>query len=383
MAVFFSLTFLPTINLSAQSLNLLDRDISQIVNRVSKGVVTVEAHPPEGKIPLFQGQDLYRLEPVNAVVGSGLLIDSVGHILTILSLVDGYENFRVVMEGKSIAADLVGVDRRYNLAVLKIDSIFYDYLEMSSVPPLIGRLAIGYGQAIGRTGYPILGVIAGRRSDGSYLMSGSALPGLPGGGVFDLSGRLIGVISSGSAVSDDSGDNHWGGIVILPASIAYEAADRIICCGDYEAGYLGVKTTAIELVSADGKVMGEAVVISRVEPGSPAAGAGLRMGDIITGFASRPVIGDHELHRLVSSAGSDNIVKIKYIRGRKNAVAAIRLSSVPNQGNRSGKIDNERYSKHQSITARRLQRRIDSMRSELSRLQEELERLLRRVETTR
>jgi S1-C subfamily serine protease len=203
MAVFFSILLFIVGNVQAQELATLDREISQVIDRIAGAVATVEARPQPSRAPIFPDQSRIFSRPVKAVVGSGLLIDSVGHILTSLRLVDGYDDFSVEIDGQTMAASLVGFDRRHHLAVLKVDSIFHSYLDVSPFPPVTGRLALAYGHAIDHTGYPALGIIAGRQTDGSYLVSGTVLPGLLGGGIFDLRGKLIGVISSGNVVVND------------------------------------------------------------------------------------------------------------------------------------------------------------------------------------
>jgi len=381
LAVFFSILLISSDNLAGQTLQALDREISQIVDQISGSVAIVEARPHEDHGPVFPGQARSMSRPVNAVVGSGLLIDSLGHVLTCLGLVDGYDEFRVELHDRVFNAVPIGVDRRLNLAVLKIDTVFDSFLELSPFPPLAGRMALAYGHSINHTGYPVLGIIAGRQSDGSYLVSGTVLPGLLGGGVFDLSGKLMGIISSGNVTVNDY-RGAWGGMVMLPASVAYAAADRIICCGNREAGYLGIHTTAIELVSPSQKILGEAVAISEVDPGSPAAAAGLREGDIVTRIAYRPVTNDRELQRLVSSAGADSTISIEFMRGPRRLNIAISLTSAPQQSfTRSAgpMVSSDR----QTQLAIELQKRIDSMRVEMQRLEMQLEHLIGHAGTAR
>ncbi len=381
LAVFFSTLILTYQSARSQGLETLDREISAIVDHISGGIVTVESRLQGGQGPVFPGQSRPSAQPVNAVVGSGILIDSVGHILTSLGLVDGYDNFRIEIQGQSLNAALVGYDRRQNVAVLKIDSIFHSYIEISSVPPLAGRLALAYGNSIEHTGYPALGIIAGRQSDGSYLVSGTVLPGLLGGGVFDLRGELIGMISSGNVTVNDY-RGAWGGIVMIPASVAINSADRIICCGNRDAGYLGISTTAIELVSSGQKILGEAVAISDVEPGSPAAAAGLRVGDIVVRIGAREITNDRELQRLVGSAGADSTIVIELIRGQRRMRIGVTLTSLADGHNYPLPTGPDWQIDRQSM-AIDMQRRIDSMRAEMLLLQKQLEHLMGRAGTAR
>lgn len=374
LAVFFSIVIIPALPVLSQNLEFLDHEIPRIVGRISGSVVTVESRLQASRAPLYPGTTQKLAEPVNAVVGSGLVIDSAGHILTVLSLVDGYDDFRIQYDSQSTPARLIGVDRGFHLAILKIDEPIPAYLEPSPFPPFSGRLVLSYGRASGGTGYPSLGIIAGRQSDGSYLVSGAAVPGVVGGGVFDLAGRLAGIITAGNMQSDGVGSGYRDGIFMIPVSTALSVADRIICCGDREAGYLGVTTTAIELVSGEKRVLGEAVVISDVEPNSPAALAGLRPGDIITRVSYRQITSDRQLQKLVSSAGSDSTLVIEVMRGGRSFSLNIPLQP------RTQMTRTVAYTPTQNeINARLiadLQRRIDDMKAEMERLQKELNRLL-------
>jgi len=375
LAVFFSTLTLCAGPVFGQSLEFLDREISGVIDRVSEAVVTVEARLRESRGPVFRGPANTMRDPVNATVGTGLIVDSGGHILTVYGLVEGCDDFRVHYRDQNIKARLIGVDRGHNLAVLRIDETIDSHVELSPFPPFPGRLSLAYGRAAGGTGYPSLSIIAGRQSDGSFLVSGSAVPGTMGGGIFDLAGRLIGIIGSGTIPGNAARGGNRDGIVMIPAATAFEAADRIICCGSREAGYLGVRTTAIELVSAGEKVLGEAVVVSAVERNSPADRAGIRPGDIITRLSFRDVVSDRQLQRLVSSAGSDSTVIIDLIRGGRNVSVRVPLGLYDPPERNTG-----RYVPSQDeINARlimELQRRINIMKTEMERLQRELDRLL-------
>ncbi len=374
LAVFFSIVIIPALPVSGQNLEFLDHEIPRIVEHISGSVVTVESRLQASRAPLYPGTSRKMAEPVNAVVGSGLVIDSIGHILTVLSLVDGYNDFRIKNDSQNIPAHLVGVDRGFHLAVLKMDEPVAAYLEPSPFPPFSGRLVLSYGRASGGTGYPLLGIIAGRQSDGSYLVSGSAVPGVVGGGVFDLAGRLAGIIIAGNMPTGGTGSGYRDGIFMLPMSTALSVADRIICCGDREAGYLGVTTTAIELVSGGKQVLGEAVVITDVEPNSPAAVAGLKPGDIITRVSFREITSDRQLQKLVSSAGSDSTIVLDIMRGGRRYTLNIALQP------RTQVMRTVAYKPTQDEINTRLiadlQRRIDDMKAEMERLQRELNRLL-------
>ena len=141
MAVFFSTQ--PFWNPPAQSQTLhdLDRELTEIITLISPRVVVVEARSrimPVLPIPL-RNRDVH--DTVRAIIGSGLVIDSAGHILTVLSHVRGYDDFRVEQGGRWYSASLVGVDNRLGIGLLKSDLIIALPLSVVREEPAAGRLA--------------------------------------------------------------------------------------------------------------------------------------------------------------------------------------------------------------------------------------------------
>jgi len=375
MAAFFWMYFVG--GGRAQSLVSIDESLSEVLPRISPAVVTVEARVPGARLPLSPEQRVRHSVPVRAMVGSGLLIDSLGHIITNLGIVDGRDEFKVGIYGTIADARLVGIDEPHRLAVLKVEGHYPHYIEVSPFPPAIGRIAVIFGRAPEQIPYLTLGIVAGRRSDESYLVSGSAWPGFLGGGVFDIYGRLIGFISSGDIDPEDRSGYPWGGVVMLPASVAMASADKIICCGNRRAGYLGIETVDIELVSATGQTAGQGVIVTRVEPYSPAAATGLREGDIITAFNHRNIAEQKELQRLVLETGSDSLVDIEYTRGHQNVIARVRLTSFPNDRKYVSTYDTKQTAlKRRPFLPNDLIRRIDSLQLEIEGLHRQINRLL-------
>ncbi|MFH1700618.1 MAG: trypsin-like peptidase domain-containing protein [Candidatus Zixiibacteriota bacterium] len=372
------LSLLNAASVQAQTLDAFDFEISQIIGRISPAVVTIESRPHDSKAPLLPLKNSNLSSPMQAIVGSGIIIDTSGHIMTVLSLVDGFEYFQILIDDRKIPAKLIGTDRRLNLAVLKIDGSDLPEVDLSPFPPFAGKFALAFGRSLGGTGYPVLGVIAGKQNDGSFLMSGSIMPGIIGGGVFDLSGQLIGLITSGGSIGQYNAEQMMRGILMLPAGTALTSAERIIMFGNREAGYLGMRTTAIEMVDQTGQVRGEAVVVSSVDSASPAHRAGFGMGDIITHFANYPITNDRELQRLAARWGEDSTVNIKYIRSGKEFSMDISLSSYMPDGYNYLEPTNKEI-----VTAFKIQNRIDSLQIEMDRLQAQLDKLISRFNTSR
>ncbi len=380
MAAFFSISSSVAYSADTTVAVSLDAHLSRMLTVVAPAVVTVEARTPAQKMPVYPGNTIRTSPAINSSVGSGVVIDSLGHIITILDDIDEYESFRVHIADIPVSVTRVGSDRRYNLVVLRLpDSIQLPYIEPSIIPPPVGRMALAYGHAFGQDGYPTLGIVAGRRSDGMYLMSGSAVPGLLGGGVFDLSGRMIGLISSGSINTEQALGGYAGGILVLPAATVFAAANRVLTHGDFESGYLGVRTLAIELVSPEGQVSGEGVVVASVEANSPGARAGLQMGDIIVSIDGSGVTTDRQLQRRIARSGADSVVVLGCLRGVDRFSLPVRLGQLPDGYRLAGSREATATATSSGRRTAELRRQIDHLRSEMARMQRQLERLLHQV----
>src|SRR5690606_13573511 len=126
-----------------------------------------------------------------------------------------------------------------------------------------------------------------------------------------------------------------------------------------------LETSAIELVSAQGKVIREAAVVTYVYPESPAAAAGFVVGEIVTRLNPHDVTDDRELQRTTSTAGADSTVVLEGVHGRRNTPLAVTLGKQP--GPRAFPPAGTQYARD----GRRdlgMEGRIDSVRTEILRL---------------
>jgi serine protease Do len=383
-AAFFSLFTLCQGPLFAQPLSDLDQQLTEIISRIAPLVVTVESRQVERRRPLAPAVNVTAYESVNAAVGSGVIIDSAGYILTVSGLVNDKNAQLTVSLGDTVfAARVVGVDNRFDLAVLHIDSTFSTWARLSELPLLTGRLSMAYGYSPGKTGYPSLGIVAGLRKDGRYLMSGAILPGSIGGGVFDLEGNLLGIISSGRAVADVPVAEIWGGIAFVPAKEALEAARRMICCGDQQAGYLGVRIIEIDLVSETGDYLGQGLFVSEVEKGSPAGQAGIEVGDVIVGVAGKKVTASDQLQHLIAEAGADEKIPLRIMRSQEQKQITVELTAMPPRAV-TAVAPGGGHSKGTATPDQMIMmKRIDSIRSDINRLQRELDLMILQLSTNR
>lgn len=225
-------------------------------------------------------------------IGSGFIIDQDGHIVTNNHVAQAASDLLVTLaDEQSVPADVIGTDPGSDLAVLAVDVPPEDLTvaelgESSSLQ--VGQRAIAIGNPFGLERTVTTGVISslGRtlpRDDSDFQLAelvqtdAAINPGNSGGPLLDSQGKVIGV---NTAIASNSGSNSGVGFAI-PVDIVKRVVPELIAGGRYPHPWLGISggTITPELVEAANLPVENGVLISTVEPGSPADAAGLRGGD--------------------------------------------------------------------------------------------------------
>ena len=245
--------------------------------------------------------------PTRSGLGSGVIIDSQGLILTNYHVIEGASEVHVELsDGKQFRAEDVKGDEQSDLAVLRIkaghslpaaalgDS---DKLEIGDWVLAIGHpfdldLTVSSGIISGKARV----LPSGHRAD--FLQTDAAInPGNSGGPLVDLDGEVVGI---NTAIASNSGTYQGVGFAI-PANLAKWVARQLIEKGSVQRAYLGVRIE--EIRAAQGKELGvapgEGVLVAEVFPDTPAAKAGLQKNDRIVKFASRDIHSPRQLQELV------------------------------------------------------------------------------------
>jgi S1-C subfamily serine protease len=223
-------------------------------------------------------------------------------------------------DGRTLEAELTGWDPATSLAILRADGLDVQPIARASDSARVGHLALALARSWSNALTASAGIVAviggplrtGRRRaiDEVIRTTAPMHDGFAGGAFVDTAGALIGVATA-SAIR--------GLGVIIPASIALKAADAVLEHGRLKRGYLGIAGQPVELPEAQRTADDErrtALLIAAVTSGSPAAAAGLLVGDIMLGFDGSPVESAEDLLDLLVGDRVGRAVPVRILRGR-------------------------------------------------------------------
>jgi serine protease Do len=242
-----------------------------------------------------QGQGETR-ERVRRGLGSGVIVDEDGYILTNNHVIENTDEINVrLFNGDEVEAELIGTDPYTDIAVLKVDVDDLPAIEMgNSDNARIGSFVLAIGSPLGENlahtvSFGIvsarnrtIGLLGDRQTAGyeDFIQTDAAInPGNSGGALIDMNGELVGI---NSAIASRSGGNDGIGFAI-PVNMAKRIMDDLIEDGEVSRGYLGILPADVDQVMAQALDLGDVrgVLISRVEPDTPAEEAGLEAEDVI------------------------------------------------------------------------------------------------------
>jgi Do/DeqQ family serine protease len=274
-------------------------------------------------------------ERERAGVGSGVIIDAQGHILTNLHVIKGADEITVRFHNKKeVTGKVVGTDSTTDLAVIRIPSG-----EGVVAAPLgdsdrieVGEWAIAIGSPFGLEQTVTVGVVSatGRSEVGivpneNFIQTDASInPGNSGGPLLNARGEVIGIntaiLSSGQGIG-----------FAIPINTAQRVARALISSGRVVRGWLGVSLQPMneDLAQALGAPKGKGVVVARVLPGGPAEKAGLVQNDVIVRFGDAAVEDLHQLQRLVGDAAVNRPVTLRVLRQGKEIAVSVTIAEAP------------------------------------------------------
>ncbi len=281
-------------------------------------------------------------------LGSGVIVDKQGYILTNNHVVDQATKVQVMIAGDTTkyTAKVIGVDEATDLAVIKIDAgKDLPFAKLGNSEGVqVGDWVLAIGSPFGLNATVTAGIISAKDRSGigrqfqRFLQTDAAInPGNSGGPLVDMAGQVIGI----NTAIITGGRGYEGVGFAMPSSTAINVYDQLVKSGRVTRGSIGVSfqedlgTNQITLKSL-GAPYG--VVIEGVEPGSPAEKAGLKGGDVITNINGTAVKNGNDLVNPIASAPIGSKVKIEYYRDKQkketSAVVEDRTRVFPNSDSR-------------------------------------------------
>jgi serine protease Do len=277
-------------------------------------------------------------------LGSGVIIDAKGHILTNNHLVAGASKIQVVMaNGQSLSGNsvmLVGTDAKTDLAVIQIavtDSLshvtFGDSDKME-----VGQWVVAIGHPRGLDQTVTHGIISAKHRRGitdpsgyqDFLQTDAAInPGNSGGPLLNLYGEVIGI---NTAIASESGGSEGLGFAI-PSNMAVHISKELIARGKVERGWVGVSIQDLtpEMMQKLGLISSKGVYISGVFQDSPADRAGLKKGDLIIAYQGKDIPDAATFRNDVAIALIGQEVKIIVLREGRRQDFLVQVGSQEEQ----------------------------------------------------
>jgi Do/DeqQ family serine protease len=288
-------------------------------------------------------------EQIQRGLGSGVIVQADGHILTNHHVIDGAEDIKVDLGSRqTYSAKLVGSDPPSDLAVLKINASGLPVLSLADSDKVkVGDVCLAVGNPLGIGESVTAGIVSAKGratgiSDGSFqdfLQTDAPInQGNSGGALVNTRGELIGIASQ--ILSPNGGGNIGIGFAI-PSNMAKTVMSQLIGKGKVNRGMLGVTIQGMTSELAQGLGLKETrgVLVSSVSAGGPAEKAGMKAGDVILEINGKKVNDPNDLRNTVAALSPGTDVTVTFARDgaeQQVKVKLIELDSVAQPARRDG-----------------------------------------------
>ncbi len=307
--------------------------VVRIQRMVGPAVVSIRTERKDKRSPQ-SGKDIPKGEVPQRGVGSGVIVDPRGFVLTNHHVIERADEIELTLQdGRTFNGTVIGRDMKTDLAVIKIDAPpdlpvatlgDSDKLE-------VGHWAIAIGNPFGLGHTLTVGVISGTgRVDlglaafEDYIQTDAAMnPGNSGGPLLNIRGEVIGINTAINPMGRGIG-------FAIPINMAKAIMQQLIEQGQVMRGFLGVgiQTLSAELATKFGTGENVGVLVGDVVDGGPAEKAGLKRGDVILDFGGRSIHKVRELQRLVAGTRPGTSVQLKVLRDQQERVVALEVGEL-------------------------------------------------------
>jgi len=279
-------------------------------------------------------------------VGSGVIYDANGWILTNRHVVSGSQQMQVELnDGRVLKGDVYGIDTLTDLAIVKVDATGLPTAALGKSDGLkVGQLVVAIGSPLGTYSNSVTsGIVSakgrtittdGNQTLNNLIQTDAAInPGNSGGPLLDADGNVVGINTAIAANSSGIG-------FAIPIDIARPIMEQALAGEKLSRPYLGIRYVTItrqladaqKLPVKDGALVGGGGPDANgpaVEPGTPAAKAGIKDGDIIVKINGQAIDGQHPLDATLSQSSPGDLVKVDVLRDGKTIALELTLGTRP------------------------------------------------------
>jgi serine protease Do len=264
----------------------------------------------------------------------GLLSDT-SYILTNNHVVRGAEKILITLkDGRELKAKITGTDPKSDIAVLEVKGLLPSLPLGDSSKLEVGEWVIAMGNPFGLSHTLTVGVVSAKGRTGlgindyeDFIQTDAAInPGNSGGPLLNLNGEVIGI---NTAIFSRSG-GYMGVGFAIPVNLARGIAEQLLETGDVTRGYLGIVIQNLTPALAESFDIDEAkgILVAQVSEDSPAAKAGLKVGDLIVRYQGKAVTDVGEFRNRVALTPPGDKVKLSIIRKGQRKTISVKIGKL-------------------------------------------------------
>jgi S1-C subfamily serine protease len=324
--------------LAAQSSQAARRTpVVTVAEKVSPAVVNVSAESVVRDVDPFFGSFFGPSERRTQSLGSGLIVDANGIVVTNAHVIEGASRIVVTtLDGRELDADLLGSDRDADLAVLKLKARGLPAVPLGrSTDLMIGETVIAIGNPFGLSHTVTSGVLSalgrtvpsdrGERVFTDFLQTDASInPGNSGGPLVNILGEVVGINTA--IIQGASGIGF-----AIPADRARRVVDDLLRYGELRALWTGARllTVDAELAQRSELPVRRGAMVFKIYPDSPAVAAGLHEKDVIVAVNGHPVTAQEDVATAIYTAPAGTALELDVRRGDKTVKMSLKAVTPP------------------------------------------------------
>ena len=270
--------------------------------------------------------------------GSGFFISPDGYAVTNNHVVENAKTVQIkTADGHTYKAKVIGTDPKTDLALIKVEADkTFPYVKFAENSPRVGDWVVAVGNPFGLSETVTAGIVSANGRDigastyDDYIQIDAPInKGNSGGPAFNMDGNVIGV---NTAIFSPSGGSVGIGFDI-PASTAKLVVAQLKAHGYVNHAFLGVRVQPVSADIADslGLKKAQGAIVDQPMSDSPAAKAGIKVGDVITEVNGKPVKDSRDLARTIGMMAPGTSVKIDLVHKGEAKTLSVTLAKLPNE----------------------------------------------------